>query len=87
LNLQSWTQALNFSGLTSDIIFNGITAKSFAEKAELLNYYFSVFTTSSTDIEDCDGEVGELTVDVAEIMSNTWTSPKRVALTRYQHIY
>ncbi|CAB4026825.1 Hypothetical predicted protein, partial [Paramuricea clavata] len=60
---------------TSDIVFNGITAKSSAEKAELLNSYFSsVFTTSSTDIGDCDGEasetesgLGELTVDVAEV--------------------
>ncbi|CAB4017509.1 Hypothetical predicted protein, partial [Paramuricea clavata] len=60
---------------TSDIVFNGITAKSSAEKTELLNSYFSsVFTTSSTDIGDCDGEasetesgLGELTVDVAEV--------------------
>jgi hypothetical protein len=37
----------------SDIVFNGITAKSSAEKAELLNSFFpSVFTTSSTDIGD-----------------------------------
>ena len=54
---------------TSDIVFNGITAKSSAEKAELLNSYFSsVFTTSSTDIGDCDGEVSETESELGSIV-------------------
>ena len=60
---------------TSDIVFNGITAKTSAEKAELLNSYFSsVFKTSTTVIGDCDSEasetksgLGKITIDVAEV--------------------
>ena len=47
---------------STKITYNGITAKSSAKKAELLNLYFtSVFTKPSVDINGDEDEYEEIT--------------------------
>jgi hypothetical protein len=47
---------------STKIAYNGITAKSSAKKAELLNLYFtSVFTKPSVDINGDEDEYEEIT--------------------------